>query len=238
MAALVAMLGRRVAEHLAATVRRAVGRADHQLGAAIAVEVFRHEGRVVRARADVGPQVDAPELAAVELVGVDQGRRGDTGLRVVLGIRRLPLEHDLERAVAVEVGRRAVVGLVGHAAAVGGDPVGGLLQRDAQQAVRAEAPRRSRCCADRDDPVVADGGVTVQPLGGGYRLLAQALAVPLDMKAQPGGVAGQLSPADERAAAGSRHGDRATIQRRGADRQNSEQQARGRLPAAAGPPPP
>jgi hypothetical protein len=165
MAALVAVLGHRVAEHPAATVHRAVGRADHQLGAAIAVEVFRHEGRVVRARADVGPQVDAPELAAVEPVGVDQGRRGDTGLRVVLGIRRLPLEHDLERAVAVEVGRRAVVGLVGHAAAVGGDPVGGLLQRDAQQAVRAEAPRRSRCCADRDDPVVADGGVTVQPLG-------------------------------------------------------------------------
>ena len=139
VAARVAVVGARVADHGADAVDRAVGRLERHLRAPVAVEVEHLELRVVRAGADVHAEVDAPQARAVELhrFGVDLA--GVARLRVVLRDRRVPEEHQLVLAVAVEVAHRAVARPVGDGLAVGQHVVGRLVQRDVVELVRPHA---------------------------------------------------------------------------------------------------
>ena len=67
----VAMVGARIADDLPDAIDGAVGGLARDFGAAVAVEVVDDELRVVRALADVLPEVDAPEEGAVEPVGLE-----------------------------------------------------------------------------------------------------------------------------------------------------------------------
>ena len=100
-----------VADRLAGAVAAAVGRLAGHLGTAVSVEIVGHELRVVLPLADVPPEVDPPQQAAVELVGVEHRLAGDACRAVVARPRDL-VEDDLEVAVTVEVGHRRVAGPV------------------------------------------------------------------------------------------------------------------------------
>ena len=98
-----------VADRRPLAVDGPVGRLADDLGLAVAVEVVDHELRVVGAFADVLPEVDPPEEAAVELVGFELRFARPPGLRVVASPHLL-FQDDLVLAVAVEVADRGVVG--------------------------------------------------------------------------------------------------------------------------------
>ena len=93
------------------------GRAPaHDLGAAIPVEIVNHEIHVMRARADIHPEIDAPDRSrrsGIEFVGVQVGVSGVAALGVVLGVGRIPLENELVFAVTIEIAHTAIVGGVG-----------------------------------------------------------------------------------------------------------------------------
>jgi hypothetical protein len=110
----------------AGAVLGAVGGLHGDLGLAVAVVVEHLELGVVRAGPDVAAEVDAPQPGAVQLVRVDVDVAGVAGLRVVLGVGRIPLEHDLVLAVAVQVADARVVGAVGVATPSGVVPPGGI----------------------------------------------------------------------------------------------------------------
>ena len=66
------------------------------------------------AGADVYPQVDPPESRAVKFVCAKIRGVRLAALRIVLGIRRVPLEHDFVLAVAVKVADAAIIGGAGR----------------------------------------------------------------------------------------------------------------------------
>ena len=111
-----AVVLRRVANHGAAAIDRAVGRLARDFGAAVAVEVVDHELRVVRAGPDVPAEIDPPEPRAIDPVGVDELTARQSCAGVVTRIRWIPLHDDLVLAVAVEVADARVVGAVGEVA--------------------------------------------------------------------------------------------------------------------------
>jgi hypothetical protein len=113
VAAGVAVVGGRVADHGAGAVPGAVGGLHGDLGLAVAVVVVHLELRVVRAGADVAAQVHAPQPGAVQPDAVDDRVAGVAGLGVVLGVGGIPLQDQVEPAVAVQVADTGVVGLVG-----------------------------------------------------------------------------------------------------------------------------
>src|SRR5262249_4781283 len=102
------------------------------LGLAVAVVVVHLELGVVRAGADVAAEVDAPQPGAVELVRVHVHVACVAGLRVVMGVGRIPLDHKFELPVAVEVPDAGVVGAV----RVGGPVRGGTAGRHPQRHVQ------------------------------------------------------------------------------------------------------
>lgn len=121
------VVGGRAADHRARAVDRAVGGLHGDLGLAVAVVVVHLELRVVRAGADVAAQVDTPQPGAVQLDAVDDRVAGVAGPGVVLGVGGLPLQDDVEGAVAVEVADGGVVGLVGVRHPSGVVPPAGAL---------------------------------------------------------------------------------------------------------------
>src|SRR5690606_39704768 len=118
-----------VADDGAAAVHGAVGGLHRDLGPAVAVVVVDLELGVVRAGPDVAAQVDPPQAGAVQLDAVEVDGVGHAGLGVVLGVVRLPLQHQVQAAVAVQVADAGVVGVVaaggrgdGHVEVAGGEP--------------------------------------------------------------------------------------------------------------------
>ena len=108
-----------VANDFALAVDRAVGSLHHNFGNPVTVEVVDHELRVVCAGADVLAEVDSPEARAVQLHAVYKDRARIAVLRVVLRVTRVPLEDQIQLAVAVEVAHAHVVRGVGAGGAVG-----------------------------------------------------------------------------------------------------------------------
>ena len=110
-----------------------------QLGLAVAVEVVDHELRVVRAGADVLPQVDAPQPPAVELVRVQVDVAGAARLRVVLGVGGIPLEDELVLSVTVEIaaGDRVTFLTAGGGGTVNGSDISELILMEGQPRWRA-----------------------------------------------------------------------------------------------------
>jgi hypothetical protein len=104
---------RRIADHLALAVHRAVSGLAGYLRAPVTVEVVDHELGVVRAGANVPAEIDAPQPLPVERVRIDQHAPRDTRRRGVACVRRLPLQDDLVLAVAIEIADARVVGAVG-----------------------------------------------------------------------------------------------------------------------------
>src|SRR6185369_11910166 len=82
------------------------------LGFAVAVEVVDRELRVVRASANVRAQIDAKEAGAGQGVAVDEYVVGHAVVRVVLRVRRIPVQDDVELPVAIEIPDAGVVGVV------------------------------------------------------------------------------------------------------------------------------
>src|SRR5664279_5634788 len=83
------------------------------LSLAVAVEITHGQLRVVRTGANVRAQIDAPQVLARQRIAVEEYVRGDAGLRVVLRVGRIPLEHEVVDTVAVEVAGGGIVGAVG-----------------------------------------------------------------------------------------------------------------------------
>ena len=99
----VAVILRLVANRLARTVNRAVGSLHDHLGLAVAIVIKHLELRVVCARANILTEVNTPKARTVELVGIDEYRTRIARLRVVVSVRRIPLQNQFVFAVAVEV---------------------------------------------------------------------------------------------------------------------------------------
>ena len=76
---------------------------------AVAVEVVHRHLGIVRPGANIRSQVDAPQLLASQRIPVDHHVVSDARLRIVLGIRWRPLEHDVDLAVAIEIPWAGVV---------------------------------------------------------------------------------------------------------------------------------
>ena len=127
-----AEVGVGVSDHGTCRIPGAIGGLEGNLSLAIAVEVVGQDLRVVRAGTDVAAQVDAPQLGAVQFVGVHVDVARVAGLGVVLGVGRRPRLDDLVLAVAVEVRNGGVVGRVGVRLAVRRDTIGRLVQLDGQ----------------------------------------------------------------------------------------------------------
>ncbi len=207
-AILVAVVGVGVADHLARAVHGAVGRLGHQLGAPVAVEVEGQVGRVVRAGADVAPQVDAPHERAVEPVGVDQGRPGMAAVGIVVRIGRLPLDQQFVGAIAIEISGRAVVDHIAKWRAVGLHATRGLTQGnglerlgpggDGARAVVALGPPHHRAHAVGR----AGGAAGVDEIGGGERRRVHAHAVAVQVEGGGRVVGAERAPADEIAGLG------------------------------------
>ena len=107
-----------VANHLSLAVDRTVGSLHHDFGNSVAIEVVDHELRVMRTGADVLAEVDSPEAGAVKLHAVDKHRARIAVFRVVLRVARVPLEDQIQLAVAIEVTHAHVVRGVGTRRAV------------------------------------------------------------------------------------------------------------------------
>ena len=194
------MVGLAVADHDAGGVDGAVSRLHDQLGPAVGVEVVQLGLGVVRPGADVHAHVDAPQLRAVELVGVEVDVPGCPGLGVVLGVRRIPLQHELELAVAIEIRGHHVVRAVLVLDTVGRGAAGGLVQREVEMllgpgdeglarperlaAADRAGVRRADELADRREAVLALGPpLRVEEVGrGGDRLRGDPLAIAEDME--------------------------------------------------------
>ena len=170
VAAGVAVVGVRVADDLTGARPRRVGRLHGDLGPTVAVVVVHLELGVVGAGPDVAAEVDAPQPRAVEPVRVDEDVAGVAGLRVVLGVGRVPLQDDLELPVAVEVAHAGVVGRVRVGDAVRRGAAARHLDRHVEEAV-AELQRRLRrrllrAVDDRADGVRGAGrGTGVEQVG-------------------------------------------------------------------------
>ena len=154
----VAVVGAGVADDLAGAVRGAVGGLHGDLGPAVAVVVVHLELGVVRAGADVAAQVDPPQPGAVQLVRVDEHVAGVAGLGVVLGVGRIPLEHDLVLRRRRPGRRPGVVGAVGVGDPVGRGAAGRPLDRHVEVAASGvTAARRRPASAPRRPTTGADG---------------------------------------------------------------------------------
>ena len=118
------MVGRGVANDRTLAVDGSVARLAHQFGTSVAVEVVHHELGVVGARTDVPAEVDSPKtlaacrLAIGQLIGIEEGIVGEARLRIVLRVRRVPLQDDFQLSVAVQVGHRGIAGRIAHFATV------------------------------------------------------------------------------------------------------------------------
>jgi hypothetical protein len=86
----IAVIDRGRTDHHAGPVHRAVRGLGHDLGLAVAIEIIGHHRRVVGTGTNVLAQVDPPHASPVELVSIEQDVASLAGLRIVLGIRRLP----------------------------------------------------------------------------------------------------------------------------------------------------
>ena len=229
VALFVAVVGLAVADHGAGGVDGAVGRLHDQLGPAVGVEVVQLGLRVVRPGADVGAHVDPPQLRAVELVGIEVDVPGCPGLGVVLGVRRIPLQHELELAVAIEIRGHHVVRAVLVLDAVGCGAAGGLVQRDVEvllvpggeglarperlAAADRAGVRRADELADRRQTVLALGRpLRVDEVGRlGDRLLGDLLAVAEDQEAGVHRFVPEQAPREEHAVVGD-HAEGAAVE--------------------------
>nr|GEU28583.1 indole-3-acetaldehyde oxidase [Tanacetum cinerariifolium] len=207
VAGAVAVVGAGRADGRALAVHRAVGRLGHHLGQAVAVEIVRQERGVVGARADVLAEVDAPQARAVEFVGVQIRVARVAGLGVILGVGRLPFDDQFVRAVAVQVGRGAVVDLVRVRHAIGRGAPGRRLHRD-RFVRRGPGGARAGIClfdaAHHRAHCVMVGGAAA-PVAVVERIewrAVELLAVAVHIERGVGGVGRQLAPADEHAIAG------------------------------------
>ena len=108
-----AIVLRRVADDLSLPIDGAVSRLARHFRAPVAVEVVDDELRVVGAGPDVPAEIDPPEPCPVQLVGVEDHVAGHAAGRGVARVRRIPLEHDLVLAVAIEIAGARVVRVVG-----------------------------------------------------------------------------------------------------------------------------
>ncbi len=196
VAAAVAVVGARVPDDDAPAVARAVGGLHGDLGVAVTVVVVHLELGVVGPGPDVAPQVDPPQAGSLERVGVDDGVVGDAGLRVVLGVGRVPLDDVLVVTVTVQVGDGGVVGLV---------RARGPTDRDVEVAAGTEP---GLCARARTLGAVGDGRDGVGPAtvgvevvrGAGDRRRVELLAVAVDVEGHVLAVGAQQAPADQVAA--------------------------------------
>ena len=136
----VAPVGGRVADHRAGAIDRSVGGLAGDLRPAVAVEIVDDELRVVRAGADVAPEVDAPQPRAGQRVGVEIDVAGVAALRVVFRVRRIPLDDELVLAVAIEIAGARVVRAVGVGLAGRRRAAGRNLKRHAQVRLHGALP--------------------------------------------------------------------------------------------------
>ena len=97
----------RIADDPPLAILRPIGGLAGQLRPPVAVQVVHHELRVVLAVANVHPQIDAPQVGAVQLVGIQDRRAGDTCVSVVAPTRYL-VEDNLVFSVSVQVGNRRI----------------------------------------------------------------------------------------------------------------------------------
>ncbi len=102
-----------VPDDVSDTVHRAVGGLAGHLRFAVQIEIRDQKLRVVRARADILPQIHSPEPLArqPQAVDIDIARRAR--LRVVLGIARVPFEENLVNPVAVHIAHGTVARRIG-----------------------------------------------------------------------------------------------------------------------------
>ena len=98
-----------VANRLACSVDCTVGGLHNHFRLAVAIVVKDLELRIMSTRTDVLAKVNAPQALAVELVGIDKHRTRITRLRVIVCVRRIPLQNQFVFAVAIEVGSTHIV---------------------------------------------------------------------------------------------------------------------------------
>ena len=223
------MVGARVADDLAGAGSGAVGGLDGELGLAVAVVVEHLELRVVRTRADVAAEVDAPQPGPVQLVGVEVDVARVAGVGVVLGVGRVPLHDDLVLAVAVEIADAGVVRGVGVPLTRWCGPARWDLQRYVAAAghdaglTRNGIQRQRLFCGVLGSALDPVGHGPYDVLGARGRTgiheagraadgrLVHLDAVAVDVEGDAGRVVGQLSPADPVAFAGV-HTDHTAVQ--------------------------
>ena len=84
----------------------------HQFCPSVTIEIVDHILCVVGTRTDVASQIDAPEQLSAQLVAIDEHIVGYSALRIILGVRRVPLYKDLVHTVAIDIPYRTVIRLV------------------------------------------------------------------------------------------------------------------------------
>ena len=217
VAAAVAVVRVGVADHRAFAVDRSVGRLHGDFRSSVAVVVEDLELRVVRASADVAPEVDAPQARAVELDRLDIDVAGVSRSRVVLRVRRVPQEDQLVLAVSVDVAHGAVARRVRGSAAVGHGLVGRLVERDVEVVRCPDA----ELVGDRDLAVVDLGCDEVGRVGCaldidevrrvGEGRIRDLRAVAVDVEAHRAIVEAEQAPAEVDAVVGG-HGDGGAVE--------------------------
>ncbi len=100
-----------VANDFALAVLRAVGGLAGDFRAPVAVEIIDHELRVVFAFPDVDPEINSPEMRAIEFVSIEHGRTRDAGERIVPPTRGL-VQNDFVFAITIEIAHRRIAGAI------------------------------------------------------------------------------------------------------------------------------
>ena len=209
--------GRAGLEEIVRSVLGARGRLAGYLGHAVAIEVVHHELRVVGAGTDVRTEIDSPHPRTVELVPIEVGRPRVSLLRIVMGVRRIPLEYDLVLAVTVEISDAGIIRGFGIAGAMRASR-GRRGQADIEIAVVDDDGRRRRLAfravGDGFDRIGSGAAGAIQIVRGvGDHRRVELVGAPVDIEPEGGvlRVGPEEAPAQEIAAPGF-HGNQTAIE--------------------------
>ena len=142
----------------------------------------------------------APELGAVQLIGLENGGARDTTFATVSGIVGDPLEHQLVVSIAIEVAHRGIVGtIIGHLVAHHGP--NGVGTAYVETCVDILPSLDGGPLASRGDNgiLIARLAVGVQIVSDVRNVFGHKGIVAVDVESKIGGVGGQTAPREQNA---------------------------------------
>ena len=162
----------------------------------------------MRSGTDVTPQVNAPHSPSIQFIGIQKNSSRKAALRIILGIRGVPFQHDFHFPVAIQVGRRSIRCHVRTPFSIRHCLWLRLLQRYLHIPTRRisrqfeKSPRQPHFLSIHDRAHLITGcrprRITVIKLRGNrHRLRCEQPSVAINVKSHPQRVGRQITPTDQ-----------------------------------------